>query len=342
MNFDVILTCSHATVCFFCYIRPMNGETKLYQDNYFTQSRHEFNVIEKRIIYKLITSIRKQFYTDRKDSSTTEITGIILKFKDKEFHEISTSKTLVYKSIKTLKSRVFEYQQDGNWVLVGLINKAVHLEKQGIWEISIDKEIVRNFVLLAANYTAFSLNVAISLRSEYSQRFYEYCAQWKMQGGQKESIKNLRFKLKLDNKYERYSSLKARVIDVAKKELKELFDKEESDLYFDYTEIKDGRSVTHLQIKVIYEENKNRPQISDYDYWVRTALSDVFKLKSSPQYVEYINDVMNVLRRDIKLLKHCHNKITYIQKTLKPSEHLSYLRFVINEEYLAKKDDTLK
>lgn len=240
----------------------------LVQSNTITQSRYEFTKIEKRIIYRIIKEIRKKYVTGELQSNLFNELVLSLTFKD--LQEVSENTQLVYKSVRTLKNRFYEFDNDEEWLILGIINKARHLKNKGTWEITVDKEMVAQFVELAKNYTEYSLTVAMSLRSEYSQRFYEYCSQFRSSGGFRMGLKDMKEKMKLVKKYDRYASFKKYVIDVAYKELKELYKQGQCDLYFEYSEEKNGRSVENLRFKVISKENlESKLSLEDLLYSVR-------------------------------------------------------------------------
>ena len=312
-----------------------NKNTILYQDNRITQARYEFTVIEKRIIYLIIREIRNKYVTG--DSNNNLFGDLVLNLRADQLKTVSDDSNTVYRSIRKLISKFYEFENDEEWIILSIINKAKHKKKDALWQITVDADMVSKFIELARNYTAYSLTVAMSLRSEYSQRFYEYCSQYKNVGGVRIPVKDLRFKMKLDKKYVRYASFKKRVIDVAHSELKRMYQHNQSDLYFEYSESKIGRSVDSISIKIISKRNsENEPSIDDLMYFVRNDLSDMYDIKKKPKNKEFVSKIMGVLILEPDLLKHCYNKIKYIKSNIPKEEQARYLRFIINEEYLNK------
>jgi len=308
-------------------------EITLYQDNKITQSRYEFTVIEKRIIYLIINEIRKKHVTPENGDKNL-FGNLVVSLSHSQLKTASDDSNLVYASIRKLISKFYEFDEDNEWMILGIINKAKHKKKDAIWEVTVDEDMVGKFVELAEQYTAYSLMVAMSLRSEYSQRLYEYCSQFRNAGGWKTSVKDLRFKMKLDTKYSRYASFKKRVLDVAKKELKTMYQDGHSDLYFEYSETKNGRSVTDLSFKIINKKGMVEMPLTDIDYFVRTTLKTLFETKKKPKNEDFIDRVMVALRLEPELLKHCYSKLEFVKNNLPKNEHQQYMRYVINEEYL--------
>jgi plasmid replication initiation protein len=303
------------------------------QSNTITQARYEFTKIEKRVIYKIIKEIRKKYVTGELQSNLFNELVITLTFKD--LQEVSENWKLVYKSIRNLKNRYYEFDDDERWLIIGIINKAVHYKKKGIWEITVDREMVAQFVELAKNYTEYSLTVAMSLRSEYSQRLYEYCSQFRSSGGFRMKVQDMKERMKIVEKYDRYASFKKYVVDVAHKELKELYKQGQCDLYFEYSEEKNGRSVEMLRFKVISNDNtESKLSLEDLLYSVRNDLTTIFETKAMPKNKIFIDETMSELVLNPEKLNHCYGKLAWVKNTLPKEEWQKYMRFIIKDEYL--------
>ena len=305
----------------------------LVQSNTITQARYEFTKIEKRIIYRIIKEIRKQYVTGELQSNLFNELVVCLTFKD--LQEVSENTQLVYKSIRTLKTRSYEFDNDEEWLILGIINKARHIKTKGTWEITVDREMVAQFVELAKNYTEYSLTVAMSLRSEYSQRLYEYCSQFRSSGGFRMKVQDMKEKMRLVKKYDRYAGFKKYVLDVALKELKELYKQGKCDLYFEYSEEKNGRSVETLRFKIISRETpETKMSLDDLLYSVRNDLTSIFDVQKMPKNKEFVNKIMIELMLKPAKLNHCFGKLAFVKGNLPKEEWQKYMRFVINDEYL--------
>ncbi len=304
----------------------------LVQSNTITQARYEFTKIEKRIIYRIIKEIRKQYVTGELQSNLFNELVVCLSFKD--LQEVSENTQLVYKSIRTLKNRSYEFDNDEEWLILGIINKARHIKTKGTWEITVDREMVAQFVELAKNYTEYSLTVAMSLRSEYSQRLYEYCSQFRSSGGFRMKVQDMKEKMRLIKKYDRYAGFKKYVLDVAQKELKELYKQGQCDLYFEYSEEKNGRSVETLRFKIISRETpETKMSLEDLLYSVRNDLSNIFDVQKMPKNKEFVNKTMTELMLNPEKLNHCFGKLAFVKGNLPKEEWQRYMRYIINDEY---------
>jgi plasmid replication initiation protein len=213
-----------------------------------------------------------------------------------------------------LRLRSFEWDNglaedhpNHEWFEVGFINYG-DWKRNGVIEFQVSKKILPFFIELTEKFTQYSLIVAISLKSKWSQRFYELLCQWRVAGGFPLTISDLRKQFALENKYAEYASLRSRVIDVAHKEIKKLYKDGKCDIYFEYSEIKEGRSVKSLKVKVISRVGENQLNDIDLDYSVRTDLYRIFKTSDRPANKIFVEEVMTVLRLDPEKLRHCYNK----------------------------------
>lgn len=315
----------------------------LRQDNRITTARYELSLVEKNVMYVIIKQIRKQFVIND-DGQKDLFDDLVVKMNSsqllKDLHETNSSR--IKQGLKNLRLRSFEYhngkpEEDKNheWLEVGFINYS-KWKPGGEIEVQVSKEILPFFVELTRNFTEYSLVVAISLKSKWSQRLYELSSKWKAAGGFRMSITELRELFDLKEKYSKYAAFKKFVLDVGHKELKTLFKKGESDLYFEYTEEKVGRTIENIRFKIISNSKEIEPSLDDLDYLVRTQLHDIFETKKKERNKEFVTATMSILRLDVEKLKHCYKKLLSI-KDLPKDEKGRYMRFVILEDYIDNK-----
>jgi plasmid replication initiation protein len=161
------------------------------------------------------------------------------------------------KACASLREKTYEIARpDGGWLLTGFANTIEYLPKEGILEFEFSKKVIPFLIDIAKGFTLYNLGVALSIKSPYTQRFYEFCSQFKKTGIWRISIKDLKERLALDNSpaYNGKTgngNLKARILDHSKKELKRLFDRNECDLYFTYVMKKTGREFTDIEFKIV-------------------------------------------------------------------------------------------
>jgi plasmid replication initiation protein len=226
-----------------------------------------------------------------------------------------------------------EDSPEHEWFEVGFINYG-EWKRGGQIEFQVSKLILPYFVALTEQFTEYNLIVAISLKSKWSQRFYEICNQWRNAGGVVLSIKDLREKFGLVDKYLKYAAFKQRVIDVAQKELKDLYHQGQNDIYFEFSEIKNGRSVTDLRLKVITENTeKEVAKTVDVLHLVREDLYNIFETKKKEKNKEKIQKLLAHLILHSDQLFVVYGKIQYTKNNISRHEWQKYLRAIFNAEY---------
>lgn len=317
----------------------------LRQDNRITTARYELSLIEKRVMYYILKEIRQQFVLT--EGQRDLFSDLIVKINVSQLVKSVDSNdnySRVKVGLKNLRLRSFEwdngeveFSEEWEFLEVGFIDWS-KWKKKGTVEVQISNKILPFYVELTKNYTEYSLLVAMGLKSKWSQRMYELCAQWRSAGGFKIRIDELRRMFMLEDEYDRYASLKKFVLDVAHNEIKALYDKGECDLYFNYSELKSGRAVETLSFKIIVKDNENQYTLTDYDYFIRTELHALFQTATHPKNKVFVEKVMTVLRKnpDTKL-EPCYKKILYVNQNIPAEERVRYMRFVLNEEFLSNK-----
>lgn len=316
-------------------------EQLLAQDNRITTARYELSVMEKRIMYILVRDIRNNFVL-KTDGDKTLFQDMVIKTTSnallKNLKE--TNPKRVKEAFRSLRLRSFEWdnglpEDDSNheWFEVGFINYG-EWKRGGYIEFQVSRLILPFFVALTEKFTEYDLIVAISLKSKWSQRFYEILCQWKNAGGVNLNIKDLREQFGLTNKYIKYASFKKYVIDIAHKELKELFTKEQNDVYFEYSEIKNGRSVESLKLKILTKDKTTEvAQSIDVIHLVRNDLYNIFEVEKKAKNKEKIQKLLSNLILNTEQLYTVYGKIKYTKDNKPKSEWQKYLRAVFNIEY---------
>ena len=215
----------------------MENSIMIAQDNRITMSRYDFTPIEKRCLYYVIKEVRR-LYVDkelREDDKTYQdlFSDMYLHLKPEQLQSLGDEVKDVYNALKRLRERTIEINTEEVWMVTSWILKAKHHKKTNTYEVLVSSEILEYLVELASQFTEYSLTVAISLKSTYSQRFYEWCCQYRNKGKFFLEVDRLRYLLKIEEKksYENTAEIKRSILDVAQKELQELFEAGQSDLY---------------------------------------------------------------------------------------------------------------
>lgn len=268
-----------------------NKPILLAQSNALTQSRYDFNPIEKRCLYQIIREVRKRFI----DSNTGQrdlFNNMRVVLSSDQLAECSDKSNMkkVYESLKRLRKRDVEIENEDIWMNTGYVTMVKHNKRENNYEVEVSSEIMPYLVALAENFTSYDLTVAITLKSSYSQRFYEFCCQYKNRANKTFffSVEELKKMLMLEDKYPNSADFKAKVLDVAQKELKEAYDQGQCDLYFDY------------QVK-----EKQRRKILSWFFFIHTKEDEeTMDYKTVTECLQRINNILtSFFQRDKKFIK---------------------------------------
>ena len=244
--------------------------------------------------------------------------------------------TQVFEDAAKLREKSIYILRDGDEVSVGWINYVKRNRKTGVYEVEVSKEIMPELVELATRFHTYELTVALTLKSVYSQRIYELCSQYKhsKNGYFFRDISTLQELFDLPKSYEDYSLLKARVLKVAQKEIKEMYDSGECDLFFDFKEQnnKKGKKVMTIDFFVTTKEGEQN-KITNYSpddaiFFIKTYIAP--KFKRDKKYIERIISAIQ-LKPDISnaFVEKVQEKIGKYD----PREQPAIIRYVLNEDF---------
>lgn len=211
-----------------------------------TTAMYDFNVYEKRVLYNLvklaqseIEGIRLADNLYRIEHGLGEFLKIELPISDFLTDEDDKNHSRIKAALKALHQKTFTYRDDEVWECMSIIsNPKIRLHSSRVsfivnnkvWDVLLD---------FSRGFSRYDLEVAFSLESAYSMRFYEMLA------GQEEpityTIEALRKEFCLEDKYAMTKDFIRRVVESAKHELDM-----KSPVSFTYTPFKEGRKIVKL------------------------------------------------------------------------------------------------
>jgi plasmid replication initiation protein len=254
----------------------------LSQANLLTQARYEFNLVEKRCLYQIIREVRRTHVENA--TGEKDLWGnmrVTVSFDMLE--ECTDADHLKYAcdSLKRLRKRDLEINDEERWVNLGFINFVEYRKRERVFEVEVSHLIMPYLVELARNFTTYDLTVAITLKSTYSQRFYEFCSQYRHRANRTFffTVNQMRDMLMLGDKYANSADLKRCVIAVAEKELKKGFEEGQCDLWFDYrVHSRQGKKVLSWSFTVHTREDEriDAQTAADCVRRIRSVLASFF------------------------------------------------------------------
>lgn len=312
------------------------NEIMLAQDNLLTQAKYNFTTIEKRVLYVIINEVRRQF-VESPNGQRNLFNDLIIKIKTDSLKDASDTLKVVYVSVKKLKEKFITIDNDKHFLCIGYMNYFKHEKGSDSVEIEVSKELLPYLVELAEQFTTYSLKVALSLKTKYSQRFYEFCSQFKSTGFMVMSIEDLRKKLILEEKYPLYGLLKKYVLEPSRKELHTLYEKGESDLYFTYKEDKLGRAVHNLIFKIIVKDD-GKPKLSkpeDFIFHITKWLNSWLYASKRPKNKAWITKVVRHLNLHPEKIEPLYKRLSKIVQEESSKNHAALARYIIEEDFLS-------
>jgi plasmid replication initiation protein len=196
----------------------MNEELEIRQHNALTNARYEYTEMQLDLLFFLISKLRKDqqdrvYELNVKDLST--LTG-------KKYNA-----AYLHKATADMGSRVFEVQTETRYRQLWMFQRVDYLLGQGIIEIKLTEDILPYLFDLKDNFTSYTLAAALRLNSKYAKRIYQLCSQWKNLGETKKyDLQDFKKMLSLlddkgNEKMERISVLREKVLDIAVKQINE-------------------------------------------------------------------------------------------------------------------------
>ncbi len=209
------------------------------QSNKLVEARYNLPLGEQRLILTMIARIQpededfKEYRIDVKEFS--EFLGIDRNSVYREFHKIQ----------KSIVSRVLVFYEDDGPLVVGWVSSAKYLKNEGAVLLTFDPKLKPYLLQLKGNFTSSKLDMLLSFKSQYTMRVYTLLKQYEALCVREIDLKLLREMLGIKDQYDLYSNFKNRILEPVKKELEQ-----KSDIYFEYDEIKYGRSVGSIRFKI--------------------------------------------------------------------------------------------
>lgn len=148
-------------------------------------------------------------------------------------------------------SRMLEVEDAKEYRQIWMFQQIRYIKGEGIIEFDLSKYVLPYLFQLKNNFTSYELAAALRLTSKYAKRIYQYCSQWKDLGETKKyDLQDFKKMLGLldekgNEKMERVSQLREKVLDVAVKQINE-----HTELNISYTLEKHGKTFKNITFTV--------------------------------------------------------------------------------------------
>lgn len=319
------------------------------QPNRLTMARYHYSVYEKRLLYQVIKMLQKEM--------KGEISIPTSDYGDRYFlislSDVEPSRKnpiMIRRAFQTLldKRISIDIDEEGSGFEGRIINWGEL--RQGVITLSLPSKVIPSLTDVAKGFTNYDVLVAMSFQSAYSMRLYEFISRFKDTGFWYTTPDDLREMLGLLTQpgYTKYNNLKTRVLEVAKKEMQQLYDKDECDLTFTYTEHREGKGrggqVKKLTFRILNKKKAHKmetshSQRSEAYLYVANFLTSYYEDSARP----FITKVLTCIADDDRLA----TRVAEIAKKAvqKGDRPAAFFRSVLGNELgivvLSKKEEKL-
>lgn len=221
-------------------LRDVNIDDKvILQHNAITSGRYDFSACQLDILFMVLSQL--------------EIGELEYSIHTSDIEAITGRKWNIAQlthSTELMLTKMFEVEDSESYTQFVLFQYFKYLKGERTIKVKLSEIALPYFFELKNNFTALQLKSTLSVTSKYAKRLYALGCQWRSVGKKRFELEELKKMLGLIDKkgneqFERISAFKEKVLDVAKNQINE-----ESDLYFDYKLIKQGRSFKWIEIFV--------------------------------------------------------------------------------------------
>lgn len=309
------------------------------QSNALTESRYDFNRVEKNCIYKIIEKVRKVYVEPQELTPADGFENLAVTITGKDLNVVAERKEDAKEALRNLRGRTIELEDaKGNWLLAGFINYAEYHENSDSFEVEVSKKILPHIVELVRHYTPYDLTVAISLKSVYAQRFYELCCQYRNNieidgfAGFHKTQDQLRQMFCLEGKYVQNQDFNRKVVLKAQEDLKSAYEAGQCNLYFE-----------------VYIKGRGKGQSYDFKIYTREATEKQREAADElrKKFVLLQGKLLNTFTRDRKFVERVghaldfspekidpiYQKMLKLEKEYKGADFAKLLRWILKEDF---------
>jgi plasmid replication initiation protein len=283
----------------------------LVQPNKVTSARYDYSAVQENVVTAIISAI--QGYMSQEKLIQTDLFGNPMVRVQARDIAAGNNKAYVLKQLKDLRKKDIDFtwthpetgkEIDTN---TGLINSYHSIRDSDEIDIEISKWAIPYLLYWGKGTggTIYERSTAMTLKGEYTKRLYKQCCRWKDKGGFTMDLDEFRQWLHIEDKYPDPIDLKRRVLDPAKKRLKD-----EADVYFEYSFSKiKSRSYNVITFKVFNvgtDKQKSDAASQEYKeaYIMLTRLWPNYESDKAMQVADKISErgqLKQVLDRLIRL-----------------------------------------
>ena len=224
------------------------------QHNAITQARYDYTACQLDIFFFLLSRLRRDDAPDRE--YTIYVKDV----------ETLTGRQWNYQQLREatadMGSRMFEVENERTYQQLWMFQRVEYIKGKGCLQIQLATPIRPFLFNLKENFTSYQLHSALKLSSKYAKRIYQLVSQWKDKATTRtyplDEFKQMLHlkdpKGKEPELFQNISQLKARVLDIAVRQVNE-----HTDLKIDYQLLKKGRAYDAVRFTIARQQPQQLP-----------------------------------------------------------------------------------
>lgn len=218
---------------------------RLIKTNPIINAKFDITAVQMKVFLKIIASV---------DQSQDDIPEISLTVQEIQKFVGKGAKNIhqyLQEELSKLRKKEIHYEDENIKLESSFINTIVYHKKEGRFTFDIPKKIKPFLLQIKDNFTVLDIRNILFLDSIYAIRFYEFCKQFERFKGFEFGVDELKEMFGITDKYKNYYDFKLKVLRQARAELIK-----NSELYFDFDEIKEGKKVVRIKFTIIKNASK--------------------------------------------------------------------------------------
>jgi plasmid replication initiation protein len=199
----------------------------LIQSYIMTTAKYDFNVYEKRIIYRLVEMAQGEVQGVKFANNCQKIehdlfscVNITMPIACLLNGEEDKNYARVKEALQSLQRKIFEYEDDEIWQSISIIALPYIRKRSSVLSFQVHPRVWDCILDFSKGYRKYELKAAMSFKSQFSMRFYELLSNQK--SPLTYSVIQLKEMFCVADKYERINDFIRYVVEAAKKELDEV------------------------------------------------------------------------------------------------------------------------
>lgn len=228
---------------------------RLIKTNPIINARFDITAVQMKVFLKIIASI------DQSQEDIPEVTLSVIELQRFVGNKSKNIHSYLQEELSKLRKKEIHYEDEHIRLESNFINTIIYHKQEGYFTFEIPNKIKPFLLQIKENFTVIDIRNILYLDSIYAIRFYEFCKQYERFKVFEYEVEELKRMFGIEDKYKNYYDFKLKVLNQARSELMK-----NSELYFDYEEVKSGKKVVRLRFKI--KKNKKK-ELSEEDAGIK-------------------------------------------------------------------------